>query len=374
MSELMNVLKRRNAVRRNLLTTVSALTLLGSVYAANATNDDSDHPAVWIELGGQLERVDAGQTPFTPPFFNAIASGDFESPLEAGKSSIYSNGFEGTVSFMPDSSDWVFSGSVRYGRSDGHRFLHEQQKALTSRFLFFGQYLTAVADAAYAETRTNNSDSHFIADFQAGKDVGLGMFGNGAMSTVNLGVRFAQFSTKSDAIIRARPDVHFVKQEIYGYEFPLFRSHVYFASAQRVGSFRGIGPSISFNASTPLNGNPQGGVFAFDWGANAAILLGRQKAKTHHYTSGSYHFYTGFKPGVVSQLPPHSGNGDRSRSVIVPNIGGFAGFSFRYANAKVSVGYRGDFFFGAMDGGIDAAKKENRGFYGPFAAIGVGIP
>ena len=43
------------------------------------------------------------------------------------------------------------------------------------------------------------------------------------------------------------------------------------------------------------------------------------------------------------------------------------GLSFRYANAKISFGYRADFFFGAMDGGIDTARKENRGFYGPFA-------
>ena len=33
-----------------------------------------------------------------------------------------------------------------------------------------------------------------IADFQAGKDVGLGMFGNGGKSVFSAGVRFAQFN------------------------------------------------------------------------------------------------------------------------------------------------------------------------------------
>jgi|HubBroStandDraft_2_1064218.scaffolds.fasta_scaffold44336_3 hypothetical protein len=42
-------------------------------------------------------------------------------------------------------------------------------------------------------------------------------------------------------------------------------------------------------------------------------------------------------------------------------------------NFKVSAGYRADFFFGAMDGGLDTAKKENVGFYGPFATISVGL-
>jgi hypothetical protein len=58
---------------------------------------------------------------------------------------------------------------------------------------------------------------------------------------------------------------------------------------------------------------------------------------------------------------------------MVPNLGGFAGISFKYPDAKVSFGYRADFFFGAMDSGIDVVHKENRGFYGPFATISVGI-
>ena len=57
----------------------------------------------------------------------------------------------------------------------------------------------------------------------------------------------------------------------------------------------------------------------------------------------------------------------------MPNVGGFAGLSFRYADAKFSLGYRADFFFGAIDGGIDTRKSENRGFNGPFASISVGV-
>jgi len=72
-------------------------------------------------------------------------------------------------------------------------------------------------------------------------------------------------------------------------------------------------------------------------------------------------------------LYQHSADHDRSRSVVVPNVGGFAGLSFRYSNAKVSFGYRADFFFGAMDGGLDMARKENQGFYGPFASISIGL-
>ena len=61
----------------------------------------------------------------------------------------------------------------------------------------------------------------------------------------------------------------------------------------------------------------------------------------------------------------HGGPHNRSRMVAVPNLGAMAGLSFRYANAKVSFGYRIDEFFGAMDGGIDARKNYNFGFPAP---------
>ncbi len=42
-------------------------------------------------------------------------------------------------------------------------------------------------------------------------------------------------------------------------------------------------------------------------------------------------------------------------------------------DAKISLGYKADFFFGAIDGGIDARKNENRAFFGPYASISIGL-
>src|SRR6185437_10154937 len=297
------------------------------------------------------------------------------SPLAIDRAARYSDGIEGKISFLPDSSNWVFSASLRYGRSNGNKLFHQQLDRQVTRFPFFSKYLTKTAPPDYEETTTRNSESHLIADFQAGKDVGLGMFGHDSTSTFAFGVRFAQFSGKSDTTIRARPDVHFVQGSIYGNVFPLNFYHEYFASLQRAASFQGVGPSISWNASAPIGGQPDSGEIALDWGVNAAILFGRQKARTHHQSSGSYRYYP---PGDITAidvvpLPTHHGTGDRSRSVVVPNIGGFAGVSFRYDRARVSFGYRADVFFGAMDGGLDARKTYNRTFYGPFATVSIGL-
>ncbi len=62
--------------------------------------------------------------------------------------------------------------------------------------------------------------------------------------------------------------------------------------------------------------------------------------------------------GRIQNLYTRSAAINRVRTVVVPNLGAMAGLSFRYANAKVSFGYRADFFFGAIDGGIDTRKSE----------------
>lgn len=46
---------------------------------------------------------------------------------------------------------------------------------------------------------------------------------------------------------------------------------------------------------------------------------------------------------------------------------------FHYADAKISLGYRGDFFFGAMDTGIDVRKSTTLGYFGPYASLSVGV-
>jgi len=375
MNELMQLRNDRVSIRWRLLTTASIVAMAGNAVFPNATLAESGgQPSIWIELGAQMERVDGGQSAFAPGFFNTITNNGLTSPLAIDRLARYSNGLEGKVSVLPDGMDWVFAAAVRYGRSNGNRSFHQQPNGQYTRFPFGSKYLTKTAAAPYAETRSKNAESHLVVDFQAGKDVGLGLFGRDSTSVVNFGLRFAQFSQRSDATIRARPDVRLVPEAFGKYQIPVTFYHRYFASEQRSANFHGIGPSLSWDASTPIAGRAERAEITFDWGANIAVLFGRQKARAHHQSSGSYHyFHPSSLYGVVNQLPTHHGTAERSRSVVVPNVGGFAGLSFRYDDARVSVGYRADFFFGAIDGGLDGTKSYNREFYGPFATISVGL-
>ena len=106
---------------------------------------------------------------------------------------------------------------------------------------------------------------------------------------------------------------------------------------------------------------------------NAAILFGKQKVNTQHFTSYCHvNGNIGFAyctPVIDTQTKTVN----RSRSVIVPNLGGYIGASVRYSNAKLSLGYRADTFFNAMDGGQETHADYNRGFYGPYLNVSLGL-
>ena len=127
MSELLHTHEQRNDIRWRLLATVSALALItGATACGTAEAMEADRPTVWIEVGGQLERVTAGQQPFAPDFTNQFQSDNLLSAASLERAPRYSNGFEGSIATDPADSDWAFRASVRYGRSNSTRSSHNQ--------------------------------------------------------------------------------------------------------------------------------------------------------------------------------------------------------------------------------------------------------
>jgi len=371
MSELINKTDNRATIRWKLLTGVSALALTAYVSSAGvAKAEDIGRPQVWLTLGSNVDQLSDSSEPFDPPFLTQIPA-NLGSPLKAEKLPDIGIDREAGISFQPDGSDWVFTLFARYGHASKKDRVRNQTNppSHTNCSCFYPSPVNF--PARYQDTQSQNSETHKLLDFMAGKDVGLGLFSLPGSSVLSGGARYAAFTSKSAVAIAAIP---YVQTSSY--------HHRYYAgkfAAKR--SFSGIGPVIAWDASTPFAGNKQDGEFTFDWGVNGAVLFGRQKARGSHSTKGvnycghgyqSYGFYFSSSICIISQYL-HSKPINRSRRVVVPNLGGYAGISLRYANAKVSFGYRVDEFFGAIDGGIDTAKKENRSFYGPFASISVGL-
>jgi len=370
---------RSHDIRWQLLTTVSAVALLGSACAAEA---DSDKPIIWIEAGGQLERLSGNPAPFSPAFFSLMTPSNLAAMVGSQRPSPNAFGEEGKISFAPEGSDWVISAGIRYGRSHAARHLHHHTPAPThlgSVYVFYKGFVLTTNfpqnKLSYGDGQTSLSEKHLILDFQVGKDVGLGMFAAQGDSTVSAGVRIAQFTTASGVTLHARNYViNFATATTGKYRLPQPFHSSYAAVLQANRSTQAIGPSISWYASLPIAGNASDSTINIDWGVNAALLFGRQRAHVHHQTTGShYHKYKAFHSADTGQYTNAPPDQNRSRSVSIPNIGGFAGVSWQTSNARISFGYRADFFLRAFDGGIDARKSETVGFKGPFASISFGL-
>ena len=370
MSELVNTRENDN-FRKQLLGTASAFALVLYVSSSSlARADGAGRPTFWIELGGQTESLQGTSTPFTAPFMTALtpAPAPYHDDVfnDGQRPARTSFGLEGKVIFQPENSDWTFSAGLRYGRSHTNRHPHNQT-APTPDAVRAIMYIVPFADVI-----GTYKESHLILDFMAGRDMGIGSFGQDGHSTIGAGIRLAQFSVKSSANIYARPNVVF--QTPYGPFVPFPSFDGYSMSAHATRSFHGVGPSLSWDASAAILGNAEAGEITLNWGVNAAILFGRQKAKTDHATH-AYHL-----PGLPfayyyyqSLYTTSHNNPARSRTVAVPNLGGFAGLSVKYPNVKVSLGYRADFFFGAVDAGIDERHTKDLGFHGPFASVSIGL-
>ncbi|HEV2561067.1 MAG TPA: hypothetical protein VGT78_02895 [Rhizomicrobium sp.] len=348
MSNLINACANRNTIRWKLLTGSSVLALTAYISSSDVTKAEvNDPPQIWIELDGQFANQITDEELFAPSFLTASPfDAASHMGLEKGRPTIWDKGAK--LSFQPVGSDWVVSLGVRYGKSGRSETLnHLTTQPSHTNFGVFN---------AYQRFETQSVESHAILDFQAGKDVGLGRFGS---SVIGAGVRIAQFNSRTHVVIHSQPTN-------YNGSLPYNKFNASFAAKRR---FSGVGPSLSWNASANLAGAPSSGSITLDWGVNGALLFGRQRTAMNQQTSKAYFFYF-----TKTKLIQHLGSASRSKNVTVSNLGGFAAVSWRYADAKVSLGYRADMFFGAIDGGIDTRKSENRGFYGPFASISVGLP
>lgn len=379
MSEIVQQNVRHVDIRRKFLAGTSALALVAYVSSSETAIADSDsQPQVWIELGGQLSRLQSEQEPYAPPLVNGRP--EIFSPSQRFEGlPLYSFDQSGKISIEPRGTDLVLSASVQYGRSAKTKHIHQQTHP--SPFIVT-KYGTPVPDisvpllaARFADTLARTAESHMVLDFQAGKDVGLGVFGSHGSSVLSLGVRFAQFQSNSNITLKSDPDWAFHTKYIRGLKIARqpYHSNIAHMSASR--SFNGVGPSLSWNASAQLmESDSRESEVTLDWGLNVAAIFGRQKAKIGHQETGRFHssfmFTKGARTTVYHPTPVAS---DRAKSIVVPNIGGFGGVSWRIENFKASFGYRGDFFFSAMDGGIDQRNSENVGFHGPFATVSIGL-
>jgi hypothetical protein len=300
MNTTMNTRNEPGNIRRHLLAGVSAAALVMAAGGLPAKADE-DRPILWMEFGGQLEQTGEGQAIFSPPFEAMQSVNPFTRASVVEKTPRFDLGEGGKISFAPEGTDWVFSAAVRIGRSNGSaRHVHEETHPASATailsvpaFHLYNKTVVPPNARRFSDVAARDNESHQIIDFQAGKDVGLGML-RGGSSSLNVGVRYAQFHSKSTARIDGDPDFAFHTKyatQIFGlhgkFNIPQQSWDLYAAKEQAQRSFRGLGPSISWDASLPLAGSADSEEVTFDFGINGAVLFGKQKVRLHHDTNAA---------------------------------------------------------------------------------------
>jgi hypothetical protein len=405
MSELITTNNKPANIRLRLLATASAIVLAACV-AISEKVQAADRPTVWIEGGLHLDNITGSSATFVPPLDSITTNGFPDTPTSANFLGQGSGGFpsftemenvlgrsvgaEGSLSFQPSGSDWVFNISASYGRTHSKRHILEREKfvgepAYATGFHSggFGQFLVTPSYNNYVDQATDNTEAHTIIDFKVGKDIGLGLFGHNTESIFSFGARYVQMNMTSNGHSYAQPGERF-------YRFPGNFGKYYVGGEhqnsqsvlQRYSDFRAMGPSLSWSNTTGLWGDVADGQIALDWGANAAVLFGRQKAKGSLHTTVhrsrdqmAHNILFGTTQLALVQISATGDSAHRTEThrVTVPNLGGFAALSYRFPRAKLSLGYRADFFFGAMDHGLDTHQSVTTGYHGPFATISIGL-
>ncbi len=384
-----------NMARNRLMATVSTVALIASAWACGPAfaADTGQDATLWVELGWQADNVHFSDSKLDLPLGPLVPQSGLTAPLMQNLNPARSNGIEDAITYKPEGSDWQFSASIRFGRS-GRKGKLSQALAPVATGAFETYKLTYPLYPAYNTTNvqtvpatrdklngeTSSTESHIILDFQAGKDVGVGMFGHGSTSVLSAGVRFAQFkASRKVSNFQETQGVHFQTSHFItptaSSGFGTRRQEYWNTISANSGTsqmFTGLGPSLKWEASTELWHDPRGGEFSLDWGVNAALLFGKQKKTIQHQTKSAEHC---FGVGCPTDLD-HYTSASRTRvtkTVTVPNVGGFVGFSLAYPNAKVSFGYRADLFVNAIDVGFGTRKSSDMLFHGPYASISIGI-
>ena len=226
----------------------------------------------------------------------------------------------------------------------------------------FTMHVRTVCQRIRRRARSARSEKHTMLDFTLGKDVGIGTFGV-STSTQRRRLRVAQFALAArNQTVQFRSALDFVPD--------VFREISQYLRRATAGtrSFHGIGPEIAWDAS--------GRFWAMRrWPGHTR--LGRECSRSLRPPESD--IAASGRMTATSVVMAHcelrddspsymqTRNVHRSRTVTVPNLGGYAGLSVHYQRRQDQLrlsrrrilrrhGWRAG----------DVAKKENRGFYGPY--------
>ena len=344
---------------------------------------DGPYPLT-LELGGQVTRHDAANTPVAAAFLSAFPAGLDSSPAQNRKLD-WGDGREVKLSFRPSGSPWIASLDWRYSESNkGPMALRLEQpaggpecgSAALPQFCDpdFPSYQRDFINHAenWSDTDVYRREQQDILQFQVGRDVGLGQLGQGMAA---LGMRFARF--QSEAMVEFDGIPNWYLPENWAFLGKYSHHDRYMSHHTAAREFEGVGPMAAFSGETSLLGSDATGKIGVDWAAAAGILFGKRKTwvtgeESSGYWSGDYR-----GAGLENRLPPDPDVEPvrvfRSTSAAVPLAEFGIGLSYTIDRIKIGAGYRWERYFDVIDGGYGEEELYDRTIDGPYFKLAVGF-
>lgn len=280
-------------LRRKLLGTASAVAALSAFQLPSQALAADAGDTGWhltLDVGGEYTINNGSKTAYYDVEPNPLVG-------------VASNGGTGWLDLNLETDGWIFGLNYTAGKTG------------TKRSSFSTKYNTYFS--YFANGTVAHNEEHKMLDFTVGQDVGLGMFGVDGSSVLSLGVRWANFSATTSGSFN------------YGDKY--YSSHF---EGELHRTFNGIGPVISWAASTPLGGS--GSHFSIDWGVSAAVLFGPRK-------------FWGV-PNISL----------RQRNASVPQAAGYLGVGWHPDDTPVTfrLGYAIQNTWGVFDANVDVDGDE----------------
>ncbi|HUE12247.1 MAG TPA: hypothetical protein VMQ54_14945 [Steroidobacteraceae bacterium] len=252
------------------------------------------------------------------------------------------SGIEGAAGFdyLWPNQPWYFVFDVRYGQT---KTATANSSSFHSSIIFpFGTPSFAFAQTTTTADQGTEKESHFVADFMIGRDLGVGSNAPELM----IGLRVVD--------LRATASVTATGQHTFYSSSVTFGPHdptvALAANGAWTSSFFGGGPRVAIAGGVPII-DP----WSFDYGAGIAGLIGN---RTFNFVvSGTNGFFSG----------------DTNSPTGILNVDGSAALSYRITPAfKISAGVRADYYSTPLTTyNISTGAQQNidRLYWGPFVRL-----
>ena len=354
------------------------------------TGANPEHPAgqpypLTIELGGMAQRHDA------PTESVRQSQGDLPDYLDSviglqNRDLDWGDGRSVTITYRPEGSPWSVSAAARYGRTNSDTARERLSFDVIQHVCAFpsgsvsandfcdpeSPYYLPIATnypaTSWSDGSARNSEKHEIADFQVGRDVGLGSLP--LASRFGAGVRYGAFSSSSRLSGGAFWTEPLIEGWVY-YGVPLGR---YSNHLETKREFSGFGPTLSWDAAMRLLGSDEAGHLDLDWSIVGGALIGKQETdfageeRIARYLGSIFGTPTPVGEPITIAAPQ-----SRSKDVTVPMLDLSLGLSYEVGRMKVGTGYRWERYFNVLDGGYAEHQSYDRTIDGPYFKIAVGF-